>query len=122
MTGANALGVTSVYQPAAELDYASTYYWRVKGLGTSTTTDWSPVTGFTTMAEPVEAAPPVVIQTMPAPIIEIPPAQPAPIIEIPAAPPAPAPIAPAYIWAVIIIGAVLVIAVIILIVRTRRIV
>jgi len=50
------------------------------------------------MAEPVEPTPPVVIEPTP------PPAQ----------------IAPAYIWGIIGIGAILVIVVIALIVRTRR--
>jgi len=119
-TGADALGATTVYQPVTKLDYNTTYYWRVRGIGASTETDWSPVTGFTTMAEPVEPAPPVVVEEVPPPVIEIPPAQPPPQINIPPAPEAPAPIAPAYIWAVIVIGAILVIAVIVLIVRTRR--
>jgi len=123
-TGASALGTTTVFQPATALDYSSTYYWRVKGLGTSTTTDWSPVTGFSTMAEPVEAAPPVVIEQAQAPIINIPASEPATVeFQIPDEllnPQAQA--APAYIWAVIIIGAVLVIAVGILIVKTRRVV
>jgi len=119
-TGADALPATTVYQTVTKLDYNTTYYWRVRGIGASTETDWSPVTGFTTMAEPVAPAPPVVIETVPPPVIEIPPAQPPPQINIPPAPEQPAPIAPAYIWAVIVIGAILVIAVIVLIVRTRR--
>jgi len=119
-TGADALAATTVYQTVTNLDYTTTYYWRVRGIGASTETDWSPVVGFITMAEPVAPAPPVVVETTPPPVIEIPPAQPAPQINIPPAPEAPAPIAPAYIWAVIVIGAILVIAVIVLIVRTRR--
>ena len=119
-TGADALPATTVYQPVTSLDYNTTYYWRVRGIGASTETDWSPVVGFTTMAEPVAPAPPVVVEEVPPPVIEIPPAQPPPQINIPPAPEAPAPIAPAYIWAVIVIGAILVIAVVVLIVRTRR--
>ena len=97
-----------------ELEYSTTYYWRVRAVKTGkgiTTTYSSWVEGsFTTMGEPAgPAAPPVVVQTTPAPQINIPQA------------PAPEYITPAYIWAVIIIGALLVIALIVLIVRTRRI-
>jgi len=97
-----------------ELEYNTTYYWRVRAVKTGsgiTTTYSNWVEGsFTTMGEPAgPAAPPVVIQQTPAPQINIPQA------------PAPEYITPAYIWAVIIIGALLVIALIVLIVRTRRI-
>ncbi len=119
-TGADALGNVTVYQPFAVLDYNTTYYWQVRALGASTQSDWSPIVGFTTMAEPVEEAPPVVIEQVPPPEIVIETPAPPPDIVIPPAPEQPAPIAPAYIWAVIIIGAILVIAVVVLIVRTRR--
>lgn len=70
------------------------------------------VTGmFTTGARPVDVAPPVEI-------VPPPPAPPAEVIEIPVAPAIP----PGLLWAVIAIGAVLVIALIVLIVRTRRVV
>jgi len=118
-TGADKLGNTTVYQTVTKLDYSTTYYWKVRGVGPSSTTDWSPVVGFSTMAKPVEPAPPVQIQQMPAPIINIPAAPPAQQIVIPPAPAAPAPITPAYIWAIIIIGAVLVILLIVFIMRAR---
>jgi len=87
------------YKYDGKLSNASTYFWRVRGIE-PTTTDWSPVASFTTEKKPV---PPVVVE--------------------PPAPPLPAPppvVTPAIIWAIIAIGAILGIAVIVLIVRTRR--
>ncbi|MFC1995865.1 hypothetical protein ACFLVM_03230 [Chloroflexota bacterium] len=108
LTGANALGPTTSYYLDTPLDYGSAYYWRVRAITGSTTTDWSATVGFTTMQKPPEPPAPVVIEPTPPPVIEI--------------PPAPAPITPGYIWGIIIIGAVLIIAVIVLIVRTRRVI
>ena len=87
------------------LDYATTYYWRVRAEKDGVFSDWS-VCIFTTMEEPVEPPPPV----------EITPAPPAPTIEIPPA----QMITPNWIYAVIGIGAALCVVVIVLIVRTRR--
>ncbi|MFH1169396.1 MAG: hypothetical protein V1691_01750 [Chloroflexota bacterium] len=118
----NAIVDTTVLSPAfaltSELEYGKVYYWAVRALA-PVQGDWSAVSNFTVMMAPTTAAPPIVITSVPAPIISIPAAPPATSIVIPAAPPA-TPIVPAFIWAIIIIGAVLVIAVIILIVRTRR--
>ena len=61
------------------------------------------------------------IEQVPAPIINIPPAPPAQEIVIPPAPEPAAPISQGLLWAVVIIGAILVIAVIVLILRTRRV-
>jgi hypothetical protein len=100
------------YQVTSDLSYDTTYFWGVKA--TKPTESQQSVGTFTTMAKPVpapEPTPPVEIKEVPAPVINIPPTPPAP---------APQMITPAYIWAVIIIGAILVIAVIVLIVRTRR--
>jgi len=82
--------------PAGTLEYSTTYFWGVKAIAPTS----SPLSigTFATMAEPVEPLPPVVIEPTP------PPAQ----------------IAPAYIWGIIGIGAILVIVVIALIIRTRR--
>jgi len=111
-TGATAKTLTgNVFTSATDLKYASTYYWRVRALK-----DGNPLSAwassvFSTLKEGAEPAPPVVIETTPPPQINIPPApEPAPVQMI----------TPAYIWAIIAIGAVLVIAVIVLIVRTRR--
>jgi photosystem II stability/assembly factor-like uncharacterized protein len=111
-----------------ELEFDTNYYWRVravksgKGILTNNS-DWAEAV-FTTRSPDAPAPPP------PVQVIEYPPAppQPAPQITLPqpqvilpAAAPPPAQISPPFIWAIIIIGAVLVIAVIVLIVRTRRI-
>jgi hypothetical protein len=89
---------TTAYKYDGKLDFKTTYFWRARGIE-PTVTDWSPVASFT-----VEAAPP---------------APPAPA---PAPPPAPPPVVtPAIIWSIIGIGAILVIAVIALIVRTRKV-
>jgi len=105
-------------RPTVKLEAGMTYFWRVRATE-PVMGDWSTISNFSVEAAQ-EAAPPVVIEQMPAPVINIPAAPPAQQIVIPPAPTPPAPIAPGYIWAIIIIGAVLVIAVIVLIVRTRR--
>jgi len=106
------------YRPVVILDEGTTYFWRIRAV-TPVLGGWSAVANFTTMTTPEAAAPPVVIETMPAPIINIPAAPPATEFVIPPTP-APDVIGPGYIWAIIVIGAILVIVVIVLIVRTRR--
>jgi hypothetical protein len=97
LTGTNALVNTS-WQCDRDLDYSTTYYWHVRAMTATSQSQW--LTGvFTTMEKPVPPAPPVQVN-------------------IPATP---APITPAWIWAIVIIGAILVIAVIVLIVTTRRV-
>jgi hypothetical protein len=101
-----------------KLDTGKTYFWRVRALE-PVEGDWSTVANFS-VAEPVTtttAPPPVTITSVPPPTITIP-APTQTTITVP--PPVENQIAPAYIWAIIIIGAILVIAVIVLIVRTRR--
>ncbi|MBW2675026.1 MAG: hypothetical protein JRD89_16710, partial [Deltaproteobacteria bacterium] len=97
-----------------ELKYSTTYYWRVRAVVDGKPGPW--VTGlFTTMAKPEEPPPPVeVVQQPPPPAPEI-------TLEIPPSPP-PVQVIPDYLlWVIIAVGAVLVIAVIVLIVRTRRV-
>ena len=113
------------------------YYYRLRvDTNAPLHSNWSATGSFT--VEPLEKIPteivnpqpPVTIPPAPTPTLTIPQptiTMPAPTINLPAPttitiPPAPAPqqIAPAYIWAIVVIGAVLVIAVIVLIVRTRR--
>ncbi len=91
----------------ATLDYATTYYWRVRAEKDGIYSDWSTCL-FTTMEKPVPPTPPVEVVT--------PPAQPAPVVQIPAA----EMITPTWIYAMIGVGAALAIVVIVLIVRTRR--
>jgi hypothetical protein len=108
------LGAVTSYSPTTALAYDTAYYWRVQGFTATTTTDWSAGVGFRTMAKPAAPAPPVTVPPAPTPTITVtvPPAQ----VTVPA------PIAPTWIYAIIIVGAVLVIAVVVLIVRTRRVV
>ncbi|MCH7993215.1 MAG: fibronectin type III domain-containing protein [Planctomycetes bacterium] len=118
----------------------TTYYWRVRVASDGPIySPWSAVRSFSIGSLPDVAAPIVIEPAAPAPapevVIEAPvitiqppeiviPPAPAPAaapeIVIPAAPAAPAPITPGFIWAIVIIGAVLIIALIILIIRTRR--
>jgi len=117
-SGPDALGNVLVYQlTSLTLDYNTTYYWRVRATSATSETAWSAVVGFTTMAKPVPTQPPVTVTGAPTITVEIPtPTQttitnPPQVVEK---------ISEGYIYAIIIIGAVLVIAVIVLIVRTRR--
>jgi hypothetical protein len=100
---------TTAYQYTEEFEYLSTYYWKVQAQrNTDAVSAWSDTFVFTTMAEPQPPTPPIEVEEVTPEIV----------VEIPA----PVQITPAYIWAVIGIGAALVIVVIVLIVRTRRVV
>jgi uncharacterized integral membrane protein len=100
------------------LTAGTTYFWRVKALA-PTEGEWSTVGNF------VIAKPVVVTTTPPAPVVtptitvQLPPTTTTTIV-IPPNTTTTTEVNPSYIWAIIIIGAVLVIAVIVLIVRTRR--
>jgi len=98
LIGTNAL-VSTAWKSDIALDYDTRYYWHVKAIGVDTETPWSDVGTFTTMGVPPKPV-------TPPPPVEIPPAQ---------------EITPGWIYAIIAIGAVLVIAVIVLIVTTRRV-
>jgi hypothetical protein len=129
------------------LEFEQDYYWRVRATTTAGSGPWVTQV-FTTVAE---AEPPVTVEPPPTPTIVIPPAPtptvilPTPTIVVPpqptptiVIPPAPTPVitvtqppaqiqlpeedTPVYIWAIVAIGAILTIAVIVLIVRTRRVV
>jgi len=91
--------VSTAWKCDIALDYETRYYWHVKAIGVDTDTPWSDVGTFTTMGVPPEIPPP-------SDGITIPPVQ---------------QITPAWIWAIVIIGAILVIAVVVLIVTTRRV-
>jgi hypothetical protein len=91
--------VTGTSYQVTGLDEGTTYFWAV--MAVEPTVSPQNTGTFTTMTS---APPPVTVEPQPTPTIIMPSAQ-----------------TPAYIWAVIVIGAVLVIAVIILIVRTRRV-
>jgi hypothetical protein len=97
------------------LKYDTQYWWRVRAVNAQGLKGAYTTSFFTTAKEPVvvEQTPPVVVTQTPPPQItlEIPPAQVTKVEPIPAY----------LLWAVIAVGAILVIAVIVLIVRTRRI-
>jgi hypothetical protein len=113
------------YKVDEALRYDTTYYWRVRGvLGEpfqeagawkTPSTPWA--TGiFTTEAEPAPAAEPIVVEpTKPIVNVEVPPTK----ITVE---PANAAIPTYILWIIVVVGAVLVIALIVLIVRTRRVV
>ena len=108
--GASAL-TTTVYTCDVALSYSTAYVWHVRAITATGASNWFTAT-FSTMAEPVEApapTPPVVVE-------ENPPAQ--ITVEVPPAEAAPT---PGYIWAIIGIGAVLVVVVLVLVWSTRRI-
>jgi hypothetical protein len=91
------------FQADEALKYSTTYYWKVRQAGGS----W--VFGvFTTEAKPVPPTSPFIITQQPATTVQV-------------NVPAPVEAVPGYLlWIIIAIGAVLVIALIVLIVRTRR--
>jgi hypothetical protein len=138
----------TAYTCTIELAYDTNHYWRVRAVSaTGTKSEWC-FSNFHTMLEPtepitIEPAPtPTII--LPTPTVEVPPVvtvPPAPTPTITVSPPdvtvsippstvttiqttleIPKEVTPAYIWAIVAIGALLTIAVIVLIIRTRRVV
>jgi hypothetical protein len=94
----------SAYQLDFELEYNSNYFWRVMAYkGNEAISRWSDVGAFTTIVAPTSPTPPVTVTQ---------PAQPPTVV--------PTPVPQWALIAIIAIGAVLIIAVIVLIVRTRR--
>ena len=88
-----------------DLEYGKAYYWQVKAFKGDVLLTTSSTGVFTTMEEPEEPQDPVVVNEYPPSEIVIPPAE---------------QITPTWIYAVIGIGAALIVVVIVLIVRTRR--
>ena len=109
-------------------DYAlmpgETYYWRVRvSQDAPVQSPWSATWSFT--VEEAEAIAPVVLEIPPQPEITVEMPAPEVTVTVPpmvTVPPAPAPMAPGFIWGIIVIGALLFIALIVLIIRTRRVV
>ncbi|MFC1897765.1 NosD domain-containing protein [Chloroflexota bacterium] len=99
----------TAYTQVGALDYSTAYYWRVRAIDGDEMSAWA-ASVFTTMVEPVEMAEEE--ETVAPPVIE-------PIVEV-TVPPA-TPITPSWIYVIIGVGAVLVIALLVLIVRTRRV-
>jgi len=87
------------------LEYSATYYWRVRAEKDGVYSGWT-VCMFTTMGRPEAPPPPVVVEQVPPPQITV---------EVPVEQ-----IAPNWIYAIMGIGAALVVVVIVLIARTRR--
>jgi len=100
----------------------TTYYWKVR-VSDPVYSPWSVVYTLS-VAEAVAPFPEVTVEAPPTPEITVEVPAPEITVEVPpiTIPPA-APAIPAYLlWAIIVIGAVLIIALIVLIVRTRRVV
>jgi len=121
--------MVTAYAYRTELPYSTAYYWRVKAVsgteaaGDLAEGDWASAV-FITKAEPEEPIPPVEIVEAPElPDITI--EQPDITIEMPEIivplPDVAAAITPAWIYVIIAVGGVLVIALLVLIVRTRRV-
>jgi hypothetical protein len=111
---ASGSSTVSAYKLLEPLKFNKQYWWRVRAVpAVGTKSDWT-VSFFTTAKEVVVVppTPPVIVKETPAPEITL---------EIPPSPSPVQPIPSYLLWAVIGVGAVLVIAVIVLIVRTRRI-
>jgi len=116
------------YKPEETLRYDTTYYWRVRGilvesaiLGSGRGAKVVPAVGgpwatgvITTMAEPSDSDQQVIVVPEAAPPPEV------KVVEVPIPAPAP-PIPTPLLWAIVVIGAALIIALIVLIVRTRRV-
>jgi hypothetical protein len=123
---------------AGDLAYDTNHYWRVRSSCGTLKSAWTTIQNFHTMLEPQPPVdititqPPDVNLTVP-PVVTVPPAQtitvsvppavtltqtvtsvPTPTITLPDQP------TPAYIWVIVAVGAILTIAVIVLIIRTRR--
>jgi len=135
------------YTVSSELAYDTNHYWRVRSVASDgTTSNWCTIQNFHTRTEEI---PPVTVEPAPTPTINLP--QPTvsvnipdltvnppaitiepPVITVPIPPSTvttvnpviemPDEQTPVFIWVIVAIGAVLTIAVIVLIIRTRRVV
>jgi len=145
--GAETVEVDGIFYAVEGLDYETAYYWRVRAVMPDDSASTWVASVFSTMAEPVPpttvTVPPVtstvtntvtppaqtVIITTPGPTQTVtPPAQtviittPGPAVTVTQPPQTIQPAeTPTYVWAIVGIGAVLVIAIIVLIIRTRRV-
>jgi len=114
--------VVNAFLDGPSLMPGETYYWRAKAID-PVESPWSETRSFT-VAEADAPAPVAIQPAAPAPeiTVEVPAAPavtlPAPVVQIPEMAPA---IPASLLWAVVVIGAILVIALIVLIVRTRKV-
>jgi len=112
----------AVYTPAVALEAGKAYYWEVQAVAGGIKSDWV-ASAFTTAVPVVPTATSTATQPVVTPTFTVNiPTQPTPTytFQVPTTT-APAPTTPAYIWVIIVIGAVLVVAVIVLVIRTRRV-
>ncbi|MFC2033524.1 WD40/YVTN/BNR-like repeat-containing protein [Chloroflexota bacterium] len=104
------------------LEYGETYFWAVKPVA-PVMGRWSAVANFTVKENPGERAAPIVIQQSPPPVLQLPeePLKPLqlPQIVIPSLA-VDTPVTPGYVWAIIVIGAILAGGVIFLVIRYFR--
>jgi len=112
----------NVYAPAKPFTANTTYFWEVQSVNGSGTSNWV-ASAFTTAGVAAGPAPTASAAPVVTPVITVSvPPQATPTYTFSVPPAATAPNAtPGYIWVIIVIGAILVIAVIVLIVRTRRV-
>ncbi len=121
-TGIYALPTTA-WQSNISLDHGTTYYWKVRAIGSSTRSGWSAAGTFTTEPPPAPSTPPSPSPSPP-PLILPAPATPTmtPVMPSPAPPPAPPiPSAPVQVpttpdWVVYLIGGLLVTIILLLII------
>jgi hypothetical protein len=116
----NVTGSGALMPIAKPLTDGDTYFWRVRVIEPAVG-EWSQVGIFTVaipVTPPTSTVEPTTTIILPTPSITV--TVPQPTVIVPTPTTETKEISPAYIWAIIIIGAVLVIAVIVLIVRTRR--
>jgi len=116
---------TTVFSPAQALKANTTYFWEVRAVAGTNVGTWvqsafttqTPAAPVVTGTQPTGAAPIITVQ--PPAITIVPPAVTVnpPVVTVNSNPPE----TPAYIWVIIAVGAILVIAVIVLIARTRRV-
>lgn len=107
-TGEFALPGTA-WECNVSLDYDTTYYWKVRGIGAGTASDWSATSAFTTTREPGQAdrtVPPTLIVT-PSPVSQNLPPAPAPLPPAPTILPSPPVVQETPQWVVYVIGALL---------------
>ncbi len=111
MTGENAT-LDTFWRCDRDLDYATTYFWRVRAISATSRSEWGSG-AFTTVSKPAVETPPEEVEPA-SPSVSAPPS-------IQPSSPEPVPlISPHMLWIAIGVGAALVITVLVLIVRTGR--
>lgn len=115
-------GLTTTVYTYSKLETGAQYTWTVRAISGGLPGNWV-TSAFTTSVPPATTGP-AVNQPTPNVTVNVPPItvpQATVNVTVPAGGTTTPPKTPAYIWVIIVIGAVLVIAVVVLIVRTRRV-